>query len=300
MRTEVRIIFDCSEIPGGAQAILGPARCGPDVATVREIPVLRQVEVCITLGGTDERIPAVLELLQRHGRRWLDLRRDHYTEEELCGARLLIMESRNEYEVFGGPRLGTTYELEGACRVCGAGARQRSALLIDGEELPKLDGLRATSTYYSDLIVDERLAEELETIGASGLCFRSVYAVMPDKRQIKLRWRQLCATYTLPPMSLRSTGIERANGCASCGRSGFSTKMDDPTRLAYRAQDLDGAEDVNTTWEWFGAWRFEGDVSEALFPYPWFLVSPKVMRVFRDAGVDSFNWLPIRVEDAAG
>jgi hypothetical protein len=54
---------------------------------------------------------------------------------------------------------------------------------------------------------------------------------------------------------------------------------------------------LNTTWEWFGDSKFDGDVSDALFPYPWFLVTPKVWRVFRDAGVTSFDWLAIRVED---
>lgn len=300
MRTEVRIIFDSSKIPGGAPTILGPARCGPDVATVRDIPVLRQAEVCITLDGTDERIPVVLQLLRQYGRRYLDLRRDHYTEDELNGARLLIMESRTDHEVFGGPRMGTTYDLEGACRVCGAGARQTSAMMIDGEDLRKLDGLRATATCYRDILVDERLAEELEALGATGLSFRSVYAMMPAKRQVKLRWRQLCAAHTLPPMSPGSTGIERTDVCTSCGRSGFAPKMNDPSRLVYRARDLEGAEDVNTTWEWFGPWRFDGNVGEALFAYPWFLVTPKIMRVIRDAGVTSFDWLPIRVEEAGG
>jgi hypothetical protein len=265
---------------------------------VEDVPVLRQVEVWVTLDDTDPRLPVLLQLLKQHGESWLELRRDRYTDEELDRARLLIMQSKNDDEVFGGPRLGTKYDLGGACSVCGAGARQTSALLIDGEEVPKLEGLRATSTYYSDIIVDDRLAEELEGIGATGLSFRSVYAVMPDKRQIKLRWRQLCAAHTLPPISPRSTGIERRDGCTSCGRSGFFTRMDDPPRLAYRARDLDGVEDVNTTWEWFGDWKFDGNVSEALFPYPWFLVTPKVWRVFRDAGVTSFDWLPIRVEGA--
>lgn len=30
------------------------------------------------------------------------------------------------------------------------------------------------------------------------------------------------------------------------------------------------------------------------------VVTPKVRRVFRDAGVTSFDWLPIRVEDGNG
>jgi len=70
-----------------------------------------------------------------------------------------------------------------------------------------------------------------------------------------------------------------------------------PTRLAYRAKDLVGIQDVNVTWEWFGEFRFDGDVSDALFPYPWFLVTPKVRRIFLDAGATGFDWIPIRVVD---
>ena len=76
--------------------------------------------------------------------------------------------------------------------------------------------------------------------------------------------------------------------------------MNEPPRLVYRTWDLERTEDVNTTWEWFESWSFDGDVSDALFPYPWLLVTPKVRRVFVAAGVTSFNWLPIRVEDADG
>jgi hypothetical protein len=306
MRTDVRISFDGNDIPGGATAVLGPARCDPDVATVEDVPVLRQVVVRVTLEVMDPRLPVVLQLLKQHGAGWLEWHQDRYTDEELDRARLIVMKPRNDHEVFGGPRMGTKYALENACPVCGAGARQTSALIIDGEGLPTLEGLRAASTYYSDILMDEPLAEELENTGAIGVSFRSVYAVMEDKRQVKLRWRQLCAAHTLPPMSPRSTGVERWNpgvgygsACASCGRSGFSSIMNDPARLVYRAQDLSRAEDVNTTWEWFGDWKFNGDVSEALFAYPWFLVTPKVQRVFRAAGVTAFDWLPIRVEDAA-
>lgn len=298
MRTEVRIRFDSKSIPGGAQAVLGPAGCGPDVATVEDVPVLRQVVVHVTLEASDPRLPHLLRLLEQHGASWLDLRWDRYTDEELGRAQLILMEHQNEYTIFGGPRMGTQYDLSDACPACGAGARQTSPMMIDGEDLPRLEGLRVASTPYSDILVDEAMAEQLEDMGVTGLSFRSVYAVMENKRQVKLRWRQLCARHVLPPISPRSTGVERRGACPSCGRSGFCPKMDDPARVAYRSQDLDGAEDVNSTWEWFGDWDFNGDVSDALFPYPWVLVTPKLWRVFRDAGVTSFNWLAIRVDDA--
>jgi hypothetical protein len=300
MKTLVRIRFDSSEIPGGARAVLDRARCGADVATVGDVPVLGQIVVWVTLEATDPRLSVLLDLLKQHGEDWLELRRDHASDEELERAPLIVPWPENEHAVFGGPRVGTRYDMEGACPVCGSGARQTSAMFIEEEAVAKIEGLRATSTYYSDILVDERIAEELENIGAAGLSFRSVYALLGNGRQVKLRWRQLCAAHTLPPMSPRTTGIGKEDFCKSCGRSGFSTKMDDPPRPMYRAPDLRGSQDVNTTWEWFGPWKFDGNVSNALFSYPWFLVTPKVWRVFRDAGVTSFHWFPIGVEDGAG
>jgi hypothetical protein len=296
MKTEVRICFDGNKVPGGASAVLETAGCGADVAVVDTRPVLGRLDAWVTLEASDPRLSTLLQL-RVHGLSWLELRRDRYTEEELDRARLIILRSHGEAQVFGGPRMGTSYDMAHACSMCGAGARQTSALFIRGEELSILEGRGAAATYYSDILVDERLFEALDAVGARGLSFRSVYGVMEDGRQIKLRWRQLCAAHTLPPISPRSTGIERRGGCSVCGRSGYFSQMDEPPRLVYRPRDLERAEDVNVTWEWFEDWRFEGDVSEALFAYPWVLVTPRVRRVFRDAGVTSFDWLPVHIED---
>lgn len=298
MRTEVRVIFHGHHIAGGAEAVLGPAGCGPDVATVEDLRAINQVDVVVTLEASDPRLPVLCQILRQHGEEWFEDRRDIYTDEEIERATLIMVWTTNEHRVFGGPRVGTRYDMTNACPVCGAGARQTSAQMIDGEDLHRLEGVRAASTGYDDLLVDERLAEELLGAGITGLSFRGVYAVMPDKRQIKLPWRQLCARHTLPPMSPRSTGIERSDECPRCGRSGFVTKLDDPPRLVYRARDLERTEDVNVTWEWFQTWRFNGKVEEAIFAYPWMLITPKVWRVLRDAGVTAYNYLPIRVDES--
>jgi hypothetical protein len=52
---------------------------------------------------------------------------------------------------------------------------------------------------------------------------------------------------------------------------------------------------VNRMWEHFGFARWNGDVKTAVLSEPNFLVTPKVWRIFRDAGVTGFQWLPIRV-----
>jgi hypothetical protein len=57
MRSEIRIRFAANHVPGGAEAILGPARCGSDVATVADAPVLKQLDVHVTLEETDPAPP---------------------------------------------------------------------------------------------------------------------------------------------------------------------------------------------------------------------------------------------------
>ena len=163
--------------------------------------------------------------------------------------------------------------------------------------MAELEAHRAGATYFFHLLVDEGLAAKLESIGATGLSFRSVYAVMPDKRQVKLRWKQLCGARTLRPMSPRTTGLVRDRACEVCRRNGYFQTRKAPTRIVYRASDLRDADDVNMSWENLGFAILEPDLRESLLSYPWTLVTPKVRRVFRDAGVTEFNWIPIRVED---
>lgn len=299
MKTEVQVLFHAQHVPGGLEAVLSPAGIARNAAKVQDFTMQgkRQIWVDLTLDDTDERLPILFRLLEQHGENpWVN-RWDRFTDAELDAAPLLLIDWKPDVRIFGGPRMGTRYDVTDACKVCGAGARQTSALLIDGEELSTLEGRRAASTPYSDLIVEERLVGQLASSGITGLSFRGVFAAFENQVRLQLPWRQLCADKTLPPMSPRSTGIIRHKHCV-CGRSGVTATHEQPTRLVYRAADLADMQDVNLTWEWFGEPRFNGDVSDALFPYPWFLVTPKVWRIFRDAGVTGFDWLPIRVVDA--
>ena len=300
MRTVVRIRFDGSDIPGGAQAILGPAGCGPDVATVEDVPVLRQIVVWVTLEETDPRLSVLLQLLRQHGLTWLEHHDDCFTEEELDSARLLIMQPNRQCEIDGGVEWGITYDLSGACPACGTGGRQTSAIFVNSEDLFELDGHRAGVTYFWHILVDEGLAAELDGIGATGLSFRDVYAVMPDKRELKIPWKQMCAARTLPPMSPRTTGLIRERACEVCRRNGYFRTDDEPTRIVYRASDLRDIDDVHLTWENLGYAILKPTLRDSLLSNPWTLVTPKVRRVFRDAGVTEFEWLPVRVEDGDG
>lgn len=299
VRSEVRVRFAGHRILGGPQAILGPAGCGPDVAWVDENPVLRDAIVWVTLEATDPRLPALFDLLKQHGSGWLEHHYDSYSEAELDSARLLVMRPNRETEIFAGVEYGMTYDFAEACPACGTGGRQTSALFMDGKQLAELEGHRAAGSIFYHILVDEGLEEELSRAGLTGLSFRSVYAMMKDKRQLKLRYKQICAGRTLPPMSPRTTGLIRDGACEVCHRNGvFQNTDEEPTRIVYRASDLAGADDISMSWENIGQAIFKpDDLRDSLLSYPWTLVTPKVRRVFLDAGVTEFDWLPIRVED---
>ncbi|MRG96560.1 hypothetical protein [Polyangium spumosum] len=255
-------------------------------------------DIYVTLFEDDPRLTVLRQLLLAYRVKWREFQEDTFTDEELDAARLLLVTIPDESMVFGGPRLGTQFDLSNACPVCAAGARQTSALMLDGadpEDVAKLDTYRVV-TCYQEIVVDEQLAEALESEGVTGLSFRSVYAVRKDKRQVELPRRQMWAEHALPPVSPHSIGMNPRDVCSSCRRGGFYFSQLSP-RLAYRARDLTGAMDVNRTWEWYGYVKFKGDLSEAVLPGPAFLVSPKVWRIFKDAGVTGFKWLPIRVVD---
>ena len=63
---------------------------------------------------------------------------------------------------------------------------------LAGDHRSLLKGHRAGATYRNHILVDEGLAAELDGINATGMSFRGVYAVMPDKRQVKLRFSTGC------------------------------------------------------------------------------------------------------------
>ena len=223
MRIKAQIFWNGSLIPGGVQPVLLSAGCGPDVADVTEMKIGGKVTVwvLIKLDVEDPRLPLLKKLLAGREEEWSESRWYEYTDEEYEAAPLILVNSTTEVSVIGGPRFDTEYDLSSACPACGAGMRQTGAYVLDGayaESIAKLAQFRAVAS-YGEILVDEPLAKTLEDAGLSGLSFRSVFARQQDLQQIKLRWRQMWASHTLPPMSSRSTGIERDKVCKSCGRS---------------------------------------------------------------------------------
>lgn len=294
MRTEVRFILYYDSIPGRLRAVLEATGCGPDEVTEDKDSLNRQY-VTIKLDEKDPRLPAVREFWTRH-RGWIEFYEDHYTEEELQNARLIVMVPNESCKIDGGIEWGTTYDRSSACRSCATGIRQTSAMLVDGEQLSALEGHRAGATAHFQPLVDDGLAAELERTGATGLSFHSVRAAMPDDSEVVLPWKQLCAARTLPAM-LANDGLRRVGGCRACRKKWYSKYFWKPLRFVYRASDLRGADDVNLSLEHKGFGRLSNHSHDMIPPAPWFLVTPKVRRIFLDAGVTEFDWLPIRVED---
>jgi len=300
MRTEVLIRFYSGYVPGGAEALLAAANCGPDVTEIDkedEEYWLLNPDVWVTLEDSDPRLPVLLGLLEQNrvsiSPKWYFYT---YTEADLDGARLLLMQTRGRAEVPGGVKYGTAYDTSGTCPACWTSAKQTSDLFVDAEKLEDLTGQRAGFTSSGHILVDPRIEAELVRIGATGISFRDVYAVWPDARTLKLSFRQLCADKTLPPMSPSSSGIGRAGSCELCERNTHLTTMD-PTRLLYRSSDLRDADDVNLTWENTGDGLPRPELKDSLLATPWMVVTPKVRRVFRDAGVTCFDWIPVHIEE---
>ena len=297
MKTKVRIFFHGKKVPGGEQTVLSPAGCGPDVAHVSDMDINGTVTVFVyvTLDVEDPRLALLQKLLLGYKVQWRDERWDEYTDEEYEAAPLIVMETRGDNFVVGGPGFYTEYDLSNACPSCGAGMRQTGTYTLDGEgpSMVRLGQFRAVSS-YGEIIVDPPLAEALARANLSGLSFRRVYAIQPDEVPDELIWKQMWASHTLPPLSPRSTGVDFATACKTCNRGKIETTS--PIRFAYRAKDLEGAQDVNRMWERFGEYvRWNGDLKTAVLNQPYFVVTPKVWRIFKDAGVTGFNWLPIRV-----
>jgi hypothetical protein len=265
--------------------------------------VLGQVFAEVTLEETDARLPRLKALLAPDGSNWDEWHEDRFTEQEKESARLLLLDPNQGCSVDGGVEWGTTFDLGEACPVCATGCRQTSALFIRGEEAPKLEGHRAAQTCFWHILIDDPLAAALEDASVTGLLLRSVYAVMPDRRQVKLRWKQLVSENVLPRWSSSTSGILRKRQtktlapCEVCGRNGFVTTSEAPTRVVYRGSDLRGALDVNATWENYWSASVQKPFRERVLSRPWTIVTPKVYRIFRDAGVTEVDFHPIRVED---
>ncbi len=308
MKTNIEIRFHATDIPGGADAILGPSGCGPDIVKLKaytweEIGGIEHpgLKVDITLDEKDPRVSKVFALLDKYGEeRWVD-REDIYTEDELQAAPLLVMFSTQADSAMG----WTTYDESKACPKCGTGVRQTSPLhIVFPEAVKRMEKLRVAFTIENDVLVQDVHVERLLAAGITGALFWPVHADNKAGVLEELRHQQLFIDHVMPPMSPKSF-LNRKQVCSDCGRGWYTQVMDYPSRFVYRREDLANIQDVNLTWEWFGEpeWYSEGAGTMMQGPrHPWVLVTPKVMNLLRgktkkEQKHQGCGFTPIWVED---
>lgn len=307
MKTIIKIRFGAHRIPGGLDAILGPAQCGREVVEVSEYMIgggvnRMAINVTMTLDATDERVTKVLALLAPHGEDdWLHYE-DIYTEEELQNAPLLDVRPWG-HRLFGaGIRYGTAYDISTACPKCGAGVRQTSTLIIDGEDLRSIEKLRLAGSHGEDFILHDVDVDRLLAANVTGALFWPVSAKGKSGNLTELRRQQVFAQHVMPPMA-RSSTIERKSACQICHRGGFTSAPAPTLRFAYRAEDLKNIQDFNLTWEFFGAVEdFDDDMKRGRWPIQSLLVTPKVMNLLRgktkkEQKTQGCDFIPIWIED---
>ena len=296
MKTKVRIRFDAEDIPGEADAILTPSGCGPDVTDVHDYTVLniRTVTVRIDLDLNDERVAKVFTLLEHHGVEFDTFNYIEYSEEDRQSARLLWMFPDVNLRVGAGLGYGTKYDMSAACRNCGTGARQTSVLYVNDYYLPKIRKNRAIGSWDHDILVDGGMVKKLKDAGITGISFGDVRARLKNDKWTSLARDQILIEHTMPPLRSELTAEDAEERCKVCRRGGRMTIPKNP----YHEEDLVGMQDFNLTWEWFGTFWPENKEKQRgeKRPHPYVLVTPKVMNIFREAGVKTFEWTPVEID----
>jgi len=296
MKTKIWITFRAENMPGEGATILEATGCGSDVATTDIYTAFgpRKVEVDVKLDETDPRVAKLLALLSQHGVEVESHLYDEYSEEDRQQARLLVVGPvRYGEEVTIAPWAGTKYDLTTECPNCETGAKQKSPAYISYFNKKILRKHRALLASYYSLIVDGGMRKKLVDAGVTGISFGDVRMRLENDKWSEVARDQVFATHTFPPMRVELTPEIEKQICMVCRRGGWQGLADPP----YREEDLVGMQDFNLTWEWFGEFQPENrakdrPVSNA---YPRLLVTPKVMNIFREAGVKAFRWTPVNV-----
>lgn len=295
MKTKVHIKFDAENLPGQAAAILNPTGCGPDVADVSDWAIMKidRITVRIELYETDERVAKVFALLKQYGVEVDSYTTIEYSDEDLQTARLLWMLLVANVDVFAGFQYGTEFDLTNACPNCKTGGTQTSVLYVDNDEIATIRKHRAVQTYSNEILVDGGMRKKLVNAGTTGISFGDVRARHNNGKWTEVARDQILITHTMPPMRGELTAKDEEYLCKVCRRGGRMVYTQKP----YREEDLVGMCDFNVTWEWFGIFGPADDKHRERRSRPRVLVTPKVVNIFRKAGVKTLKWIPVGVEE---
>lgn len=299
MKVVRNISFHAGRLPRGAASILEPTGCRSEDAEVVSFTIgdATTIRVYLHLEEGDPRIGRVFELLQHHGIKSDSYADYEFTEEDRQSAPLLIMSPDFDAYVEAGASEGTRYDLTAICPNCGMGAQLDPPLYISRAHLPILRKHRAIGCTNSGILADGGMVKKLRDNNVTGIAgFGEVYARMKNGGQSLVAREQIFIGHTLPPQAPGSQ-LDREKACPLCYRGNMSFLQPGPFRTVYRRKDLNDIRDMNLTWEWYGTLRVHEDPRRILVPYRKNLVTPKVMNIFREAGVTTFEWTPIFVED---
>jgi len=215
-----------------------------------------------------------------------------YNHKELLRAPFLRLSIDRPPKGQGGPTHGTQYDLSRACRHCGTGARQVSALVLKPFEVEKKGDI--TQTLDNEVLISPSLADLLREERITGLELRPAES---SKLGYSLPWVQMIALTELPPVDQETTGLVVEKQCPTCRRDGFfhTTKL--PEEIAYSAREVDpaGFPDVVRTWEHFGNSVLKDPIVESHFAQPLYLVKPLVYETLRNHKIRGVSFTPIRL-----
>jgi hypothetical protein len=251
-----------------------------------------------TLDGEDPKLAALRDLLRRKGIEWSERKEHVYTDAELRTFPFLCLSIERRPLDYGGPCLGTAYDLSRGCPQCGTGAVQVGPLFLPMTGLPKRGLL--TQTVFNEPLVAAPLAEALTKARVSGLELRQVRFYRNEE---PLPWWQMIAAHDMPKMSAATRGMVRDTDqppCPQCERDGHFHTLHEPFEIVYRGEGVDPSTlpDVVQTWERFCcSWIDKEDPRKSRFAYAAILVKPRVFDVFRFLKVKHARFVPVRIVD---
>jgi hypothetical protein len=248
--------------------------------------------VDVTLNAGDERIAKLIALLEQHGEEHQVRKYVEQTDEDLLSARLLWLSPGSDCARSHASRLGTKYDLTHACPHCGTGAKQISHARVTRKDMSEIRKTRALMSFDYYLFVDTAVRKMLTDAGITGISFAEVYSRDSVGFWEPIDREQVLIENSMPPLRGELTAEDEQELCKVCRRGGHSWLR----KKTYREEDLIGMKDFNLTWEWFGSYSFDGKARGAEFSVPQVIVTPKVLHIFREAGVKSFKWEPVDLE----
>lgn len=267
---------------------------GVSLTTVRKIVVATDDPLYTRICEIDRRIRKRTNGKDSFFLGWIPRRR--YTQAELNAAELFKVEIKRTFEP-SGEECGTIYDELTACKFCGAGAVQKSDLMLQPRSLAKKGDLSIARTIVDEIVVADRFVELFESHGLSGVVFRTVRR-KGKGGAVLAGWRQLFETEHL----LRIVDPTKV---------GNGPTDDDPTG-EYRCPE-DHTIGLNLISElWISRHDFEKRKPDIAFteqrigvrrgllrPRPELLISARLRKAILEAGLQGFGFEIAHLSSAA-